>query len=225
MDNQNNPQLENGYLRIANEIVNKLCQYRLSGEEWQVLWVILRKTYGYNKKEDKISLSVFVKLTGLKRQNVFRAIKKLSSKKIIGVIKNDDSKINSYCFNKNFYEWKSVIKNDDSKKVSSKLITGVIKNDDNVSSKLIPTKDNIKDNIQKTYIDPKNSLEYLINEEALKSDYMNKVFDKYNINFTDLKRKAEELYNYCKAKGRRYKDYRAFLRNAIVRDFGYRFRS
>lgn len=32
--------------------------------------------------------------------------------------------------------------------------------------------------------------------------------------------KGEDLYNYCKAKGKRYSDYKAFLRNALKKDFG-----
>lgn len=31
--------------------------------------------------------------------------------------------------------------------------------------------------------------------------------------------KAKDLYNYCKARGKTYQDYKAFLRNAIKRDF------
>src|SRR3990167_4577653 len=83
------PQLEDGYIRIANEIVDKLISYRISGEEWQILLVVLRKTYGFHKKEDHISLSQFQKYTGLKRPNVIRGIKKLVAKKILGSIKKD----------------------------------------------------------------------------------------------------------------------------------------
>lgn len=68
-----------------------------------------------------------------------------------------------------------------------------------------------------------NSLDYLINEEELKKDYLNRVFSKYNVSFTEVKRKAEELYNYCQAKGKRYKNYQRFLINALIRDFGYKF--
>ena len=80
-----NPQKENGHTGIANEIIEKFCSYRISGEEWMVLWVVLRKTYGWNKKEDFIPLTQFQIMTGLKRPNVIRAIKKLVSKKILVV--------------------------------------------------------------------------------------------------------------------------------------------
>jgi phage replication O-like protein O len=161
----NNPQIENGHLDLANEIVEKLFSYRISGEEYQVLWVILRKTYGWHKKEDRISFSQFAKLTGLKRPTVARAIRKLLSKKIIDVIKNDNSNINTYRFNKHFEQWGVL-----SKKIMvlSKKIRGVIKNDKRVLSKMIHTKENntketiTKETVQAIACSEKNQVNFLI---------------------------------------------------------------
>ena len=88
-----NPQLENGHLKIANEIWDALCRIRIPGEQMQVLMVIIRKTYGFNKKSDGIPLSQFTEATGINRQNVIRAINGLLSKKIINVIKKDNTGI------------------------------------------------------------------------------------------------------------------------------------
>lgn len=44
----------------------------------------------------------------------------------------------------------------------------------------------------------------------------------YRVTETEVKQKAEELFNYCEAKGKSYKDYRAFLANALFRQFGKR---
>lgn len=100
-----NPQVENGHIDIANEIVEALAKIRLSGEEMQVLWVILRKTYGWHKKQDNIPLSQFSEMTGLSRQHVLRAINKLLPKKVIAVTKNGYSLPNTYEFNKDFDTW------------------------------------------------------------------------------------------------------------------------
>jgi phage replication O-like protein O len=115
------PQKENGYTPIANEIMEALCRTRIPGEDRQVLDAILRKTYGWSKCEDHISMGQIANLTGLKRQNVGRSIKALRSRNIITVIKNDDSYLNLLKFNKDHESW-----------VSSKMITPkpVIKNDD-----------------------------------------------------------------------------------------------
>ena len=153
--NMANPQKENGYTPIANEIMEALAKTRIPGEARQVLDVIIRKTYGFNKAEDLISLSQFVRATGLKRPNVVRAIQKLLEMNIIrrkykqyqkrySGIGNDTpvSKVipatgGSYELNKNYEKWQPSIKSDTP--VSKVIITPV--------SKAIHTKDNItKDN-------------------------------------------------------------------------------
>jgi len=114
------PQKENGYTPIANEIMEALCRTRIPGEERQVLDAILRKTYGWNKCEDHISLGQIAELTEMKRPNVARGLRSLLTKKIVTVIKSDNTGINLLKFNKNYDQW-----------VLSKTITGngVIKTD------------------------------------------------------------------------------------------------
>ncbi|MCF7843890.1 replication protein [Candidatus Gracilibacteria bacterium] len=78
-----NPQLENGYLRIANEIAQHLVKTPLLGAEFQILLFIVTKTYGFNKKKDWISLSQFEKGTGLSRPTVVKSLKNLVIKKLV----------------------------------------------------------------------------------------------------------------------------------------------
>ena len=78
-----NPQLENGHTRIANEILEALVRINLSPYESRVLWFIIRKTYGWHKKLDRISISQIANGTGILRQNVFRALKSLHLKNMI----------------------------------------------------------------------------------------------------------------------------------------------
>lgn len=144
-----NPQKERGFTAIANEIVDKFCRYRLSGEEWLVLWVILRKTYGWNKKEDKISLSQFSVMTDMKRPSVVRAIKKLVAKELLTVNKEATSFGNMYRFNKDFDKWSAVTKK---LPVVAKLLTGSSNIVNKVVTKKLHTKDNTKDIIQKKEI-------------------------------------------------------------------------
>jgi len=128
------PQVENGYTRIADEIMDALISYRLPGEQMQCLLFIIRKTYGFNRIWDSISISQFVKATGIKRSNVCRALNELFTKKL--VLKKETTYITSYCFNKRYKKWKVVSK----KRLS-------LKSDSNVVSKKrhtidIPTIDN-----------------------------------------------------------------------------------
>ena len=138
----NSPQLENGFTQIANELYDALVAFRIPGEERQCLDYIIRKTYGFHKVEDSISNSQFVSATGLKKGNVCRAIKSLVLKQL--VIKNDNKRIPTYRFNKNYKQWKVLSK----KQPVINMTTSVIKSDNKVLSKAMDTKDS-KDTIQK----------------------------------------------------------------------------
>ncbi|MCK5127958.1 MAG: replication protein [candidate division Zixibacteria bacterium] len=141
-------------MSIANEIMEALAQIRIPGEARQILDVILRKTYGWNKKEDEISLSQFKEKTGLLSPNIIRARNKLLIMNIISVIQKDNSEIPTYRFQKDYTRWKLL-----SKKIAlSKKIINVIQKDNrhypkrkSALSKRIDTKDtNTKDTNTKT---------------------------------------------------------------------------
>ena len=136
-----NPQVENGHIRIANEIWDALVEYRLPGEQMQCLMFVLRKTYGWGKIEDYIPLSQFAKATGISRPGVARAVRRLVSKKILLVVKNDNT-ITKYRFNKDFKEWAPVIKKDT---VIKKDNTSVIKKD-TLNNQLKPISVSVKNN-------------------------------------------------------------------------------
>jgi len=147
-----NPQLENGHLRIANEIWDALCRIRIRGEANQVLNFIIRKTYGYNKKWDRISLSQFASGTGICKQSICRAIKILIEMKLINQKATPNGSM--YKFNKNIDEWKPLTKKRQG--VAKRLKGGRLLVKRGVAKKR-HTKDNItKDNIQKTICRDKN---------------------------------------------------------------------
>jgi phage replication O-like protein O len=101
-----NPQVEDGYTRIANEIMEALAKYRIPGEQMQCLVHIFRMTYGWHKKTAVISLNDFANATGMHRANVSRALKSLKSRNMIGVVKSDDTSALSYSFNKKYKTWR-----------------------------------------------------------------------------------------------------------------------
>ena len=138
-----NPQSENGYIRFASELWEALCHIRIPGEVRQIFDVIARKTYGYNKKEDAISLSQFVLATSIIKPNICAGLKQLKKMNLI-IIQKDNDIANIYSINKDFQSWKPL-----SKKITlSKKIMTVIQKDNASLSKKIPTIDNITiDNI------------------------------------------------------------------------------
>ena len=126
----------NGYIQIPVEIILALSRIRLSGEVMQILLVIIRKTMGWHKEADRISLSQFVLLTGIKKQNVCRAINKLTA---FNIVKKEDS---CYSINRDIGSWVPL----------SELITDFINNDYKSLSKMRHTKDT-KQRIYQTFFD------------------------------------------------------------------------
>ena len=98
-----NPQRENGHTDLANEIIDHLALQNLSGSEFQILLVLFRKTYGWNKKEDQISLTQFQKATNLPRWTVWQAIEKLIKKNLL--VKKNLLPVSMYTFNKDWEAW------------------------------------------------------------------------------------------------------------------------
>lgn len=136
------PQLENGYLKIANELVEAYTRARIPGEAMQCLWVIIRKTYGFGKLEDCISISQFSEHTGLKRQHAHRGISKLVELNL--VTKKGDKYVSSYRINKDSSTWNLAPK----KVTVPKKVTSRPQNGDKGVPKMVNTKESIKESIK-----------------------------------------------------------------------------
>ena len=81
------PHLEDGYIRIANELFDAVLKKLTSYRHIKVVLAILRKTYGYQKKEDDITISQLAELTGIHRNNVGAAIKELEQMRVINPVR------------------------------------------------------------------------------------------------------------------------------------------
>jgi phage replication O-like protein O len=76
-------QAENGYTKIANDLVSQFCRLNLSGAEWRVVWAIFRRTYGWNKAADVISVSQIMDDTALPERTIRRVLRNLVQKDIL----------------------------------------------------------------------------------------------------------------------------------------------
>ena len=76
-------QLDDGFTKIANELLEAIMKVNLSSYEFRVVMAIIRKTYGYSKKQDYISLSQLEEITGIKACHICRTLKKLKAKNMI----------------------------------------------------------------------------------------------------------------------------------------------
>ena len=99
-------QVENGhYTRIVNPLIENLIQVPFRGCELAVAMFVIRKTYGFQKKKDSISLSQFCLGVKRSRQTVIVAIKNLELSNIL--VKTARPYVsNTYEINKYFETWK-----------------------------------------------------------------------------------------------------------------------
>jgi len=104
-------QIENGnFTRIVNPLIEKLIQMPFKGCELAIVMFIIRKTYGFHKLEDEISITQFEK--GLKRgrPTIVKALKNLQLVKILILVKRGTSKnsSNTWRINKYYNKWELV---------------------------------------------------------------------------------------------------------------------
>lgn len=100
------PQLENGYTRVANEILEALAMTNLNGTQRRILDVVMRQTYGYQRKEHELSVSFIAKATNINKRQIQRELSDLTEKNIILIKQEatfDESRVLE--FNKNYKGW------------------------------------------------------------------------------------------------------------------------
>ena len=80
---EQSPSLEDGYLRIANELFDAILRFGFTHRQQSVLLAIIRKTYGYGKKRDDMSAAQIGELCGIARNHVTEALKDLEAMRVI----------------------------------------------------------------------------------------------------------------------------------------------
>lgn|SRR3990167_3934380 len=169
------PQIENGYTRIANELLDAYIRitHTLSPYENTVWLCVLRKTYGYHKKEDWVSLSQIKEKTGIERSHIARTIKKLKNKRMI-THSGEKGKTSLTAIQKNYEEWLlpkqvTVLL---PKQVIPKQVMTVTQTGNQLLPKQVDTKDTItKDNTTKDTIVIRDYF-YSAYKQAFATDYI-----------------------------------------------------
>lgn len=101
-------QLENGnYTRIINKSLDELVKIPLLGVELAICLFVVRKTWGYNKTSDQISITQFEHGVKRSRPTVVKALKNLQLVNILQLVKVGSSKSQSseWKFNKYYKKW------------------------------------------------------------------------------------------------------------------------
>lgn len=100
-----NPQLENGYTKISNELLEAIISTHLSNAQASVLLAIIRNTYGFGKKAAELSVRYLAQATNNSSRTVARALKDLTIKNIVKIIGQGKRKANILELNKDYEKW------------------------------------------------------------------------------------------------------------------------
>lgn len=92
--------VKNGYLRIANNLYDNLYFRDFSKRETLIISLIIRLSYGFNKKTAIIKPKTWFTACGLYQPDINKILRGLIAKKVIKDLGN-----NKYSLNKNYDEW------------------------------------------------------------------------------------------------------------------------
>lgn len=101
-----NPQTENGFTRIANELFEKIIEAKFNGTQFAIILALIRATYGFNKKTKQAGVGWFAKLTGRGRRQLTRELKNLINRNILIVTKEYNvGRCRELMLNKDYETW------------------------------------------------------------------------------------------------------------------------
>ena len=223
-----NPQLSNGYTKIANELLEAICRLNISGNEMRILLYIIRRTYGFNSSYAEMPLSEISVAVGIRSVHVSRALKRLAELNIIerhsskgvspqtvSLVKNYDKWAVENCIVLPLPKTVTVTKNGNPTITKNGNPT-ITKNGNPTITKNgnCTYKENIKENIKERVKERTPRGEY--GNVFLSDDEINKLNQDYGED--NIRTYIQKVDNYVQSKGRPYSDYAATLRSWLDKD-------
>jgi len=99
-----NPQVEHGYTRIANELLEALIRYPFSGGECKVVLALIRWTYGWQKTVLPIKQTDLAQRIGLHPRQVHRILAQLRQQAVVCYDRH--TRPYTYRLNKAYFGWR-----------------------------------------------------------------------------------------------------------------------
>lgn len=75
--------IETNFTRFPNELLQKLMTERLSSVELRVILTIVRRSYGFHKGGEILSITAICELTGIARSSVAKAVRSLLARSVL----------------------------------------------------------------------------------------------------------------------------------------------
>jgi len=102
-----NPQTEDGFTRIANELFEEIIKAKLNGTQYAIILATIRATYGFHKKSRTLGLAFFQKMTGKNKRQIAKEIEELIDMNLLTVVaKHTFGKSRELKLNKDYDTWR-----------------------------------------------------------------------------------------------------------------------
>jgi phage replication O-like protein O len=97
--------LENGYLRLSNELAQALARTPLNGSQFRIILTVARECYGRNggRKMAPLSYGMIAAATGLGLRTVQREVGRLLKANVLG--RDANGRRSTYGLQKNYELW------------------------------------------------------------------------------------------------------------------------
>lgn len=137
------------HTQMPNELMEILMSKMVNASMKSVLTLIARKTYGFHKETDEISLTQFEKHTGLTRPTIVASLSKLQQAQLVLLLSKGRSRISSNRWQLDLSNWEEklvklheLVKNDPLQLVKNPLHT---KEKQNKFNNYLPTSSSFKE--------------------------------------------------------------------------------
>ena len=97
-------EIKSGFTKIDNDLFEAILRYPFTKRELNIVLAVIRKTTGFNKRMDDLSLSQLGKMTGINESNISRTIRDLSINKVL--LKQQGKYATNIGINSKYQEWR-----------------------------------------------------------------------------------------------------------------------
>jgi phage replication O-like protein O len=222
--------LEKGFTRLANTLLDAAISHDMTKRQYKVFLAVIRKTYGFQKKRDRISGSQLSEITNMPRARCSEVLNELIEMKLIIRTGGTQGELE---INKKTSEWtehkpKKCYQNSTSKQpkqYSTETVTLTsTETVTHASTETVHTKESLKDNSKDKELTKVNSCSEQGSEPAVAWIPTNKKDERYEITQTqidewsetypavDVLQQLREMYSWSNANPTRRKTQRGMPR-------------
>lgn len=99
--------VNNGFVRVANKLLEVIYSSNFNATQLKILLMIIRYTYGFNRKSHNLSITFISKGTGISRRSVGQELRVLIDAKVLSVFENHTAtESREISINKDYTIWK-----------------------------------------------------------------------------------------------------------------------